>query len=314
MGEPSVAIILSNYKGASIKFRGRSILDRCLTTLYRRTRYGNYVVIVADDESGDGSKALVSKVAPKADFIINKNCRSFSKNNNRAVEYALKRYRPDYFLLLNYDTIINDPDWLADIVRVAETDRNIGAVSPNLVFPNGRNQGGFGMRFHDRFSLRNLGKPDVNPKEFSKVMDAEVLPGVALLVRSSVVGKVGLLDENFLGGYEDVDYCLRIREKGMRVVYDGRVRIIHLQGYMRRADPSEEYKRKLDYSERRNQFYFLRKYTKKMGHARSMAWHLIYFANSVADHNMRLREHPATTLRIAMRAFSDAQKLKLPGN
>ncbi len=301
MKEPSVAIILSNYKGASIKYRNKPILYRCLSTVYGRTRYRNYKVIVADDDSGDGSREMTRRVAPKAIFLLNKNCHSFAKNNNRAIEYVLKRYAPDYFLLLNYDTIVSDANWLADIVKIAESDVNIGAVSPNLLYPNGKNQG-FGFRFYDRFSLRNLGKPDVSAEEFSKVRDAVILPGVALLVRSSVAGRIGLLDENYIGGYEDVDYCLRIRDAGMRNVYDGKAEIIHLQGYMRRASSSPEYRQKIAYADRRNQFYFLRKHIRKAGYARFIAWHIVYFADSIRNGNFR----------VALKALMESRRLKLP--
>ena len=120
-----VAIIISNYNGLSYKYKGKSIIFLVLNSLIKNTSYKNYKVIVADDYSTDNSIAYIKSKFPSVRIVKNSENGGFSKNNNNAIKYAIKKYDPDYFLLLNNDIIITQKDWLSEMVEAAESDRKI---------------------------------------------------------------------------------------------------------------------------------------------------------------------------------------------
>ncbi|MEM4325816.1 MAG: glycosyltransferase family 2 protein, partial [Candidatus Pacearchaeota archaeon] len=124
---PFVAIIIVNLNK-------KEILKKCLDSLYKKTKYKNYVVIVSDNGSTDGSVEMIKKEFKRVDLIENRKNLGFALANNVAVDYALRKYNPDYFFLLNNDTKIIQKDWLTKLVETAESDERIGIVGCNLIY------------------------------------------------------------------------------------------------------------------------------------------------------------------------------------
>ena len=112
---PLVAIIILNWNG-------KHLLRTCLSSLFKLTDYPNYKVIVVDNGSTDGSVEYVKKHFPKADILALDKNYGYAKGNNEGIKYALKKYNPDYVLLLNNDTKIIQKDWLCRAVKSASTN------------------------------------------------------------------------------------------------------------------------------------------------------------------------------------------------
>jgi len=357
MKEPLVAMIITNLNGASIGYENDSVLNLCLKTL-KNTNYHNYKVIVGDDHSTDNSREVVKKAFPYADFVANKASnrllestnemrmfrsfsinngaasnysrgaskdkgkgifRSFSTNNNTAIRYAFKKYHPDYIVILNNDVVFTDKNWLSHMVKIAESDEKIGIVSPKLLWPDGRVQS-FIMRFGDRFSLRNLGRGDAGKNDYNSIREVEVMAGVALLVKRTVLEKIGLLDENYLSSYEDVDFCLRTRAKGFKIIYDAKAKVVHLAGFTRKLVRNDaDMIHIINYANQRNRFYFLRKHKDKCGFGTRMMWYLLYFGDGMFDidskkgevglMHIKLRSHPIRRFSLTLKALRDSRKL-----
>jgi GT2 family glycosyltransferase/predicted O-methyltransferase YrrM len=217
--QPLVAIVIPNYNGQVVQYNGKGILENLLESLMA-TSYRNMKVIVSDDSSPspDASAGIAAKYNVK--FIVNKPNGGFAKNANFGAKYAIDEYDPDYILWLNNDIIITDPDWLTKLVETAESDPKIGMVGCKLLYPDGKIQRGYSP------DERN----QQDSEKFDYVRHSESVDGAMFFAKRAVIDRVGLFDEMFLFGWEDADYCMRVRDAGFKFVYNGKVKLMHLEG------------------------------------------------------------------------------------
>ncbi len=254
-----VAIIISNYNGLSYKYKGKSIIFLVLNSLIKNTSYKNYKVIVADDYSPDNSIAYIKSKFPRVRIVKNSENGGYSKNNNNAIKYAIKKYDPDYFLLLNNDIIITQKDWLSEMVEAAESDRKVGMVGCKLIYPSRYIQH-TGMIIK-KYLTMNRGRGEHDRKgAYEKIEKMQGITFAVVLIKKRVIQKVGLLDENFFMGYEDVDYNIRTRNEGFEIIYNGKVKLVHLEGFSSTNTSNEEQEMKIFYYGLRNYVYFSYKY------------------------------------------------------
>ena len=241
------------------------------------------------------------------------------KNVNKAIRYALKKYKFKYLILLNSDTIITDRYWINKLVALAASQEDIGLIGCKLVYPNGKIQKAV-IRFKNRFSLKNFNTGDAPNKKYNSICEAEVIEAAMHFIKRETIEKVGLLDENLVNGYDDEDYCLRVKENGLKVIYDGKLSIIHLQNFtLSKIKNSKEIEDRL-YANMRNRFYFIRKHRNKMTFIQFVGWHLVYILNNflvlkvdknkaVSLKSLRFKSHPFTDFLMPLRALFDARKL-----
>ena len=225
---PKVAIIVTNYNGASISYRSKPILWHTFASI-KNTNYDNLVAIFTDDSSSDNSVAYVKSHFPFAKVTVNKPNGGYTKNVNNGIRYAIKNYNPEYILTLNNDVIIKDRDWLRKMVSAAESNDYYGIIGPKLLYPDGRLQQA-GM-FMSGPLIRNTGWNTHNASKYNKTEETVSVGGVAQLIKRKVIEKIGLLDENFYQGDDDVDYCLSAAKAGFKIIYVGAAKVIHLEGF-----------------------------------------------------------------------------------
>ena len=226
--EPNVAVVITNYNGLSIKYKGKSILWHTITSLLK-TNYDNYHVVFADDSSSDGSADYVRTAYPGITVIVNSPNGGYTKNANNGIKHALKKFKPDYVLTLNNDVILKDRDWLQKLVDAAEDDKLCGIAGPKLLYPDGRLQQA-GITSIGAL-IRNRGWNTRDAKIHNKTEKVSAVGGVAQLIRRSVISKIGLLDENFFMGSDDVEYCIRASKAGFKILYVGASEVTHLEGF-----------------------------------------------------------------------------------
>lgn len=195
MTYPKVTVIILNWNGLDDTIE-------CLESLKNIT-YPKYDVIVADNGSiGDDVKVLEEKYNSFARIIANGRNLGFAAGNNVGMREAL-RLGTDYVLVLNNDTVV-DPQFLSELVAVAEKESRIGAVGPKL----------YNYDNTDMPQLRRLYGKIGNAPE-----DMETLSGTAFLVKRNALEQVGLLDEVFYPAYgEDRDFFERLKEHSYRIV------------------------------------------------------------------------------------------------
>lgn len=224
-----------------VSWNARELLAACLRSL--RSAAGKFPreVLLVDNASTDGLPEMVVSEFPEVHFIGNTQNRGFAAANNQGMQVAVGRY----FLLLNPDTLITDPEVLDRLVAYMEQHPEVAAAGPRLVFADGRHQVGdagyaptpAAMAAHGLFLSRVLPKycPGIYisaPKvvESATPMPVDWICGAALMVRRDVAEKVGGLDESIFLYSEDVEWGCRMRAAGLTVMYLPAIRILHYGG------------------------------------------------------------------------------------
>lgn len=226
MNNPSVAIIIVNWNGAG------DTID-CIESLKKINPPSggqNYKIFLIDNGSDDDSFSKFQSLYIGAKDIeltkLNKNL-GFGGGNNVGIKSALDAGF-GYVLLLNNDTIV-EPDFLDELVKVAQSDEKVGIVGPKIYYYNEPNRIWFGG---GKFTWLGGGRHlqyeemDRSPDE-KKTKETEYMTGCALLVKSEVVKKIGLLEESFFMYYEDTDWSLRARKAGYKILYVPSAKIYH---------------------------------------------------------------------------------------
>jgi hypothetical protein len=241
--EKSVTIIIVNWNQ-------KNTLATCLASLKRKTFYKNYNVIVVDNGSRDGSLQVVKDSFPWVDLIdLDKNY-GFAIGNNKGIAYALKKYNPQYFLLLNNDTEIFQSDWLSKMVSAAEAEQKIGIVGCKLIYPNGKTQYLGTKITYEGLSWINPAKEATLPNIF----DVDAVLGACFLIKREVIDKIGFLDVGFSPFvHEESDFCMRARKAGFRIVMVLDALVVH-HWRLTTAKVNSEY---VEYVERRNFVRFI---------------------------------------------------------
>ncbi len=322
MQEPNVLIIIPNYNGVSVEYKSKPIIKQCLDSL-KKTSYRNYSVLVTDDLSTDNSVNYIKKNYPYVKIIKRASNSGYTENANTGLRYFIKNKHFDYALLLDSDTIIIYKNWLKELINLAVKEKDAGIVGCNLVYPDGNTQGNV-TRFKDRFSLRIIGKNEVHKSEYNSIRDAQIVPGAMHLIKRSTLEKIGFLDCNFVNGYNDEDYCLRVKKSGLRVLYNGKVKVTHLQNFTIKNTNNNKGSTSKKYNSLRNSFYFLRKHKDVVGISRLPVWYLIYFLSgiTVSDaksgevrlSSIRINKNIKTNVSITIKALIDSFRLKIPSN
>lgn len=214
-----------------LNWNGREMLLNCLSSL-AITDYPNFSTIVVDNGSTDRSADLVSQRFPNVDLIRLPQNLGYQAGNNAGLRCAIEKYDPDHVAFLNNDTIVTQKGWLTHMVWIAESNPSVGLVNCRYVFPDGTPQTTGLMLLPGIYLDRLLRLPFKlrNTKEQSDyVHDTVTAGGPCFLVKRSVVDAIGMLDEGYAPVYfEDIDYSLRAKRAGFRLVHDGSVSMVHL--------------------------------------------------------------------------------------
>ena len=224
------------------------ITEQCLKSIYEKTTYKNYEVVVVNNRSEEPETfALFEKYRKKyqnfrvidADFEFN-----YSKINN----YAAKQSKSDFIVLLNNDIEVISPDWLTQMIGYASQE-HVGAVGAKLLYPNNTVQHagvvlGVGVASHlycgiERDIVAWGGKLAV-PYDFSAVT------GACLVVSRKKWDEVGGLDENLKVAYNDIDFNIKLLQKGYYNVCLSNIELYHHESISRGSDKSGEKKKRFD--------------------------------------------------------------------
>jgi hypothetical protein len=249
---PLVIAVAANYNGFTTYYKGSPIIDVFLNSM-KKTDYGNYKVVVADGCSTDGSLNHIKKNFPDILLLSDKKNIGLARSLNRAMRFAINKYNPQYILLLNNDLIITDPKWVTKMVEVAEADDRIGLVGCKLVYANGKIQHAGAVA---GLAPHNRGRGETDTGQYDKIEDIGAVTGAVLLIKNTLMEKIGLWDGNFFMGYEDIDYCLRARNAGFKIIYDGKVELIHLEGSTTTNSKDNSRRDLMLFTSQRNYMYY----------------------------------------------------------
>jgi GT2 family glycosyltransferase len=236
IGTPTVSIIVPSLCSPSADGRP-SMLERCVASINRVSRHWRFEIIVADRHTmaPEMEQALAKSGVKRVTYDEPFN---WSRVNNLAAKQATG----DHLLFLNDDTEAVEPEWLDAMLEFSQQP-GIGVVGAKLVFPDGGLQhvgvtlpgGKPGHPFYG-YPARHTGYycRNVLPHNCSAVT------GACLMTRRDVFEAAGGFDESFPLNYNDIDYCLKVRRLGYRVVYTPHARVMHHESVSKSGVYEEE--------------------------------------------------------------------------
>lgn len=223
MDKLKIAIVVLNYNG-------REDTLECIGSL-AKVKKDNFQVkiIVVDNGSKDGSARAFSKLK-NIDLILNDQNLGYSGGNNIGIKKALSK-GSDYIFVLNNDTVV-DKNILISLVHAASFG---DIISPKIYFAPR-------FEFHkDRYQKSDLGKviwyaggtidwpniigqhpgvDEVDKGQFSKMKKIDLATGAAMFAKRAVFEKIGFFDEKYFLYLEDMDFCVRAKRAGFKIIFE----------------------------------------------------------------------------------------------
>ena len=194
-------------------------LDRCLKSLYQNAGMRGFEVVIFENNSKEKRTfqyyAYARKKFPNIRFAKYNGPFNFSAINN----YGARLARGAHLLLLNNDVEITSPDFLRELVSYSQRE-DVGAVGAKLIYPDDTIQhAGVFIGLGGSAGHSHKGHPKDSAGDMYRLATTQnmsAVTGACLMVKKSLYTEAGGLDEkNFAVAYNDVDFCLRLREKGL---------------------------------------------------------------------------------------------------
>ncbi len=221
-------------------------LEKCLHSIYARTNYDNYEVLVIENNSTDPATFDYYKTLPQryegCRVVTYRGGFNFSAINN----FGRKAAKGQYLLLLNNDVEVLSHDWLGELLAEA-SQPGVAACGAMLYYPDDTIQhagvitglggyAGHSHKYHRRGASGYLFR-------LAAVQDYSAVTAACLLVRAEVYDALGGLDEAFTVAFNDVDFCLRIREAGWRIAWTPYAELYHFESKSRGSDEQDPAKK-----------------------------------------------------------------------
>ena len=233
---PLVSFVIPTYNGLDL-------LKQCIDSILTKTTYKNYEILIVDNNS-DCSKAL----AYFARIVKNKKIRvlrdqrpfNYSALNNAAIKQA----KGKYVALINNDIEVISPEWLIEMLSIA-IQPGVGAVGARLLYPNDTLQHGGvvtglgGVAGHSHKHLHKSAPGYFYRSQLIQTYSA--VTAACLVIKKSIFHEVGgLNEENLAIAFNDVDFCLRVREAGYRNVWTPYAELYHHESATRGFEDTPE--------------------------------------------------------------------------
>jgi GT2 family glycosyltransferase len=214
------------------------MLSRCVSSVTSRSTYGSYDVLIVDNGSTEApSRVYLDQVQqdPRISVLRVDEPFNFSRLNN----LAAARARGAMLCLLNNDTEIISPHWLEEMVSLASRE-DIGAVGAMLYYPDETMQhAGVILGLGGVASHAHRGLPRGSPGYCGRAALTQAVSAVTaacLVVRKTVFEEAGGFDEQLAVAFNDVDFCLRLRARGLRNVWTPFAELYHFESVSRGDD------------------------------------------------------------------------------
>jgi GT2 family glycosyltransferase/SAM-dependent methyltransferase/glycosyltransferase involved in cell wall biosynthesis len=229
--EPRVSLVIPLHSGARLT-------AACLESVIDHTGETAYEVILIDDGADRETKALLANVHG-ARILVNETNIGYLRSVKRGADEA----RGEWLVLCNNDIEVRE-GWLDAMLDCGDRSPDVAVVTPKYLYPNGSLNEAGGIIWPDGTGM-NYGRgydPSLFHYEFTREVDYG--SAAALLVRTSFWHDAGGFDERFAPMYyEDTDLCFQARERGLRVMYEPRAIVVHLEGGTAGTDASAGHKR-----------------------------------------------------------------------
>ena len=207
------------------------VFGRCLKSIFEKTSYPNFEVVVMDNDTADPAALALIEQYPvrRIQFPGRFN---FSRANNRGAEAATG----EFLVFLNNDTEVMTKDWLEQLLYYAE-QTEVGAAGALLAYDDRTVQHAgvaLGMRGTADHVMRRF-PIDVDGYAGSLACAREVtaVTAACLMIRASLFQELGGFNEHYFTAYQDVDLCLRLRARGLRIIHTPQAKLVHHESVSR---------------------------------------------------------------------------------
>ena len=235
-GNPLISIIIPNKDHTDD-------LEVCLKSLYEKSSYKNFEVIIVENNSTEKETfeyyEVLSQKHSNIKIVTWEGNFNYSAINNFGVNYA----KGEYILLLNNDVEILNDNCLEEMLMFAQR-KDVGAVGAKLYYSDDTVQhagvilglGGTAGHAHKHFNRTHPGYM----ARASIAQNLSACTAACLMMRRDVFDEVGGLDESFAVAFNDVDLCMKIRKKGYLIVFTPYAELYHYESKSRGNDSTPE--------------------------------------------------------------------------
>lgn len=243
-----------------INYNTKDLLIKCINSIGIEKLPRDYHLCVVDNNSPDGSAAVVRKRFIGVELIaLNEN-----KGFPFAANLGIKKHPSEFYLILNSDTEMNQRN-IDEMLRFMSDNPDVGAMTPFQfnnrnepqlawgVFPTFSSEIGRKILQNSLDSRREWALRKI--RKIQKPFYVHWVAGSTMLLRDSALQKTGLFDENFFIFFEDIDLCKRICDAGWKIAVNPDIKVIHHRGEAAKTDSLNA---SLHY--RRSQAYFWKKH------------------------------------------------------
>ena len=257
IGEPKVSIVIPNKDG-------KDILEVCINSIFEKSTYKNFEIVITENNSETNEIYDYYKTLLKNDKIkivnyntgkrieteeecsieyTNKNRREVKPgfNYSAIINFGVKNTTGEYVVQLNNDTELITPNWLELMLGFCQR-KDVGAVGVKLYYQDETIQHagiivGIGGIAGNRFKSIPKSGHGYFAKE-SMIENLSAVTAACIMTPKSIYEEVGWMDEGLAVAFNDVDFCLKIREKGYLVVYNPFVEFWHYESKTRGQEDS----------------------------------------------------------------------------
>lgn len=246
IGNPKVSIIIPNKDG-------KEYLQPCIESILKETTYNNYEIIIVENNSEKEETFEYYKELEKNEKITVLKYPEKGFNYSKIINYGVKNCTGDYVLQLNSDTKVITKEWLEDMLGFAQRE-DVGAVGVKLYYPDDTIQHAGIILGVDTVAAHLFrGLPKHVHGYFARegsIQNLSAVTAACMMSKKSIYEEVGYMDENLAVAFNDLDFCLKIRQAGKLIVFDPFVELYHyeskIRGYEDTPEKQERFQKEID--------------------------------------------------------------------
>lgn len=233
--EPLISVLIPNKDHVED-------LQRCISSILEKTLYQNYEILVIENNSTTPEikayyDTLTKEQGDRIRILTYEGKFNYAAVNN----FAQRQAKGEYLLLLNNDTQVITPSWMEELLMYAQRE-DVGAVGCKLYYPDrtiqhagiviGMGAHGTAGHTHYKHYYQDLGYMG----RLCYAQNVSAVTGACLMVKKSLYEEVGGLDEDFEVSLNDVDFCLKLREKKLLNIFTPFAELFHFESVSRGSD------------------------------------------------------------------------------
>jgi GT2 family glycosyltransferase len=221
--------------------------------------YSPFKIVVVDNGSTDGSVEAIKSKFPQIHLIESKINLGVAGGRNLGIKYVNEKFNYKFILFLDNDIVI-EKCALSKMVQSFDLNKNIGISTPKCLMMNSPGiiayAGGMSINLFTGI-VADIGNGEKDEGQFEQPNFIGACGGLSLISKN-VINDIGIFDERFNPyGWEDVDFSIRARKKGFKIIYNPKAIVYHKGGIKGRGKAISEY----EFSKAKSYFYLIRKHT-----------------------------------------------------